>query len=29
MPNVFGLLDDNGSEVASGMILIDELEKDC
>ena len=27
MPNTFGLLDDNGSEVASGMILIDELEK--
>ena len=27
MPNAFGLLDDNGSEVASGMVLIDELEK--
>ena len=27
MPNTFGLLDDNGSEVASGMVLIDELEK--
>ena len=27
MPNVFGLLDENGSEVTSGMVLIDELEK--
>jgi len=27
MPNAFGLLDENGGEVASGMVLIDELEK--
>ena len=27
MPNAFGLLDENGVEIASGMVLIDELEK--
>jgi len=27
IPNVFGLLDNNGSEVATSMVLIDELEK--